>query len=177
MSLAVQRKHEERRSLFSCFYWAIFSWNSQEMEAAGAPPPRSLWGNVLVSRCPAPFIIKCIAFAHSLTMALNHGCMPLCAPRPTCPLWHAFRGVGLTSVRQRHRALQSSKAEHCSRVGTGWASAERLSGGGTAGGAAGAADHPQQAGLRPRRYTGKPGHAASANDAGAHVLPDISSGT
>lgn len=47
--LAVQRKHEERRSLFSCFYWAIFSWNSQEMAAAGAPPPRSLWGNVLVS--------------------------------------------------------------------------------------------------------------------------------
>lgn len=44
----MQRNHEERRALFSCFYWAIYSWNSQEMADAGSPPPPSVWGHLLV---------------------------------------------------------------------------------------------------------------------------------
>lgn len=43
-----QRTHEERRALFSCFYWAAYSWNRQQLPAAGAPPGATFWSALLV---------------------------------------------------------------------------------------------------------------------------------
>ena len=44
----LQRDHEERRALFSCYYWAIYSWNREEMVAGDAPPAVSTWKAALV---------------------------------------------------------------------------------------------------------------------------------
>ena len=44
----LQRDHEERRALFSCYYWAIYSWNREEMVAGGAAPGVSTWKAALV---------------------------------------------------------------------------------------------------------------------------------
>lgn len=52
---AMQRTHEERRALFSCFYWAIFSWNCDEMGSHGDPPQLALWARLLVRSSPAEF--------------------------------------------------------------------------------------------------------------------------
>lgn len=45
----LQREHEERRALFSCYYWAIYSWNREEMTAGGQPPPTPTWRSALVT--------------------------------------------------------------------------------------------------------------------------------
>lgn len=47
-AIDLQRDHEERRALFSCYYWAIYSWNREEMAAGGAPPGDSTWKAALV---------------------------------------------------------------------------------------------------------------------------------
>ena len=45
----VQRELEDRKALFSCYYWALYAWNKEEMAAAGAAaPPQSLWLGILV---------------------------------------------------------------------------------------------------------------------------------
>lgn len=44
----LQRDHEERRALFSCYYWAIYSWNREEMVAGGVSPGVSTWKAALV---------------------------------------------------------------------------------------------------------------------------------
>ena len=44
----LQRDHEERRALFSCYYWAIYSWNREEMVSGGAPPAVTTWKAALV---------------------------------------------------------------------------------------------------------------------------------
>lgn len=49
--LPLQRLHEERRALFSCFYWAVFSWNQEELATAGPPPDAGFWSHILVSSC------------------------------------------------------------------------------------------------------------------------------
>ena len=43
-----QRMHEERRALFSCFYWAVFAWNREQLAAAGRPPDASFWTALVV---------------------------------------------------------------------------------------------------------------------------------
>ena len=48
VSLCVQRMHEERRALFSCFYWAVFAWNREQLAAAGRPPDASFWTALVV---------------------------------------------------------------------------------------------------------------------------------
>lgn len=49
----LQRAHEKRRALFSCFYWAVYSWNLEAMQSAGSPPGQATWKAMLVSaaRC------------------------------------------------------------------------------------------------------------------------------
>lgn len=41
--VSMRRDHEERRALFSCYYWAIYSWNREEMASGSAPPSVSTW--------------------------------------------------------------------------------------------------------------------------------------
>lgn len=41
--VSMRRDHEERRALFSCYYWAIYSWNREEMTHGGPPPSLSTW--------------------------------------------------------------------------------------------------------------------------------------
>ncbi|KAL0026150.1 hypothetical protein WJX79_005406 [Trebouxia sp. C0005] len=41
--VSMRRDHEERRALFSCYYWAIYSWNREEMTTGGPPPSFSTW--------------------------------------------------------------------------------------------------------------------------------------
>jgi hypothetical protein len=44
----MQREHEDRRALFSCFYWACWSWNRRSMQrAALQPPPAAFWRQLL----------------------------------------------------------------------------------------------------------------------------------
>ena len=49
----LQRAHEKRRALFSCFYWAVYSWNLEAMQSAGSPPGQAAMKAMLVSaaRC------------------------------------------------------------------------------------------------------------------------------
>ncbi|KAK9818695.1 hypothetical protein WJX74_008215 [Apatococcus lobatus] len=42
-----RREHEKRRALFSCFYWAVYSWNLHEMRAAQSPPTTAAWSIIL----------------------------------------------------------------------------------------------------------------------------------
>ena len=58
----VQRTHEERRALFSCFYWAIFSWNRDEMGSQGEPPQLALWARLLVR--PSGCVVRCVPKRH-----------------------------------------------------------------------------------------------------------------
>jgi hypothetical protein len=50
-----QREHEKRRALFSCYYWAIYCWNLEELKTAGEPPGREFWRAILVRRSPCVF--------------------------------------------------------------------------------------------------------------------------
>ncbi|KAL3131996.1 hypothetical protein ABBQ32_008620 [Trebouxia sp. C0010 RCD-2024] len=46
--VSMRRDHEERRALFSCYYWAIYSWNREEVVTGGAKPPAlSFWKTAL----------------------------------------------------------------------------------------------------------------------------------
>ncbi len=55
MLATAQRDHEERRALFSCYYWAIYSWNREEMTTGGPPPSLSTWKAALVC-CPTTLL-------------------------------------------------------------------------------------------------------------------------
>ena len=44
-----RRVHEDRRALFSHFYWALWCLNRREQEASGVQPPPGLWHQVLVA--------------------------------------------------------------------------------------------------------------------------------
>lgn len=63
-----QRMHEERRALFSCFYWAAYAWNRQQLPAAGPLPDQSFW-TALSVMSPQLCSVVCCRLA------------PLCAAR------------------------------------------------------------------------------------------------
>ena len=46
----MQREHEKQGALFSCFYWAVYSWNMHETKKRQAEaPPMNHWHDVMVS--------------------------------------------------------------------------------------------------------------------------------
>eukprot|EP00891_Asterochloris_glomerata_P001785 jgi/Astpho2/1785/Aster-x0495 len=45
--MSIRRAHEKRRALFSCFYWAVYSWNLEAMQSAGSPPGQATWKAML----------------------------------------------------------------------------------------------------------------------------------
>ena len=47
--VAWRREHEDRRAMFSHFYWAAYLLNAGETAAAGAPPSTKAWAEVLWS--------------------------------------------------------------------------------------------------------------------------------
>ena len=102
--------HEERRALFSCFYWAIFSWNRDEMRSQGEPPQLALWARLLV-RFYSP--VRCSDNAWGLTLRLccscstrvNHRAATKAQPhirvvkRTRSQAYHSLAACG---VRRRH---------------------------------------------------------------------------
>ena len=48
--LCLQREHEKQGAMFSCFYWAVFSWNLEETSKRRTQIPNAAhWTKVLVS--------------------------------------------------------------------------------------------------------------------------------
>ena len=45
--------------MFSCYYWAIYSWNLEEMAMAPPPPTVSTWKAALVG------VLRVIQYAHN----------------------------------------------------------------------------------------------------------------
>lgn len=49
----LQGEMEDRKALFSCYYWALYCWNKEEMQTTHrSPPPASLWFTILVRLGP-----------------------------------------------------------------------------------------------------------------------------
>ena len=45
----MQREMEDRKALFSCYYWALFCWNQEEQSLLNAAPPSAaVWLAILV---------------------------------------------------------------------------------------------------------------------------------
>lgn len=42
-----RRQHEDRRALFSKYFWGLLSWNIAEMAKAGKPPGATVWNQIL----------------------------------------------------------------------------------------------------------------------------------
>lgn len=59
--LCLQREHEKQGAMFSCFYWAVFSWNLEETAKRRTQVPSPAhWGKVLVKPlllAPPPYLL------------------------------------------------------------------------------------------------------------------------
>ena len=104
---ALQRTHEERRALFSCFYWAIFSWNRDEMGSQGEPPQLALWARLLVRCCCGAlgsawvqeYPLHCLCLTRLLWQLEEHMCMWAWSPLLQC---------AQGSVYARHTGMHST---------------------------------------------------------------------
>ena len=59
-ALNVQHDQEKLGEQFSCMGWALLSWNLEETQKHGAPPPLAYWQQAIVSLAPL--------FLHTLTL-------------------------------------------------------------------------------------------------------------